>query len=104
MDRRHVSARLNYAELVESIDNTGRIKIHRGHCRPNERATHFWLYTYDHSEVEQNKAAIIGYEKISGMRIGMKESIDEHHLDVRLDHRLNHLLPGDATVGDQLGE
>ena len=85
MDRGHVGSGLDNSKVVETVDHTSRVAAHCRHRSANECTPHLGLHSHDHSEVEQHKPAIVSDEKISRMRIGVEQSVYQHHLDVCFD-------------------
>ena len=95
---------LHEAERVEPIDNASSILLDRRENSAYQREPRRLRNVHDQSEVEQDDPSIIAPQEISRMRIGVEETIDEHHLYIQLHHRAYQIFGIYLAACDQRGE
>src|SRR5688500_9832971 len=100
MNCRYVSTWLDDHQIEEAAYHSGRISRYSYERRAYQDAAHLRIAAHDRSEVDQYEAPIVVDEKIPRMRIGVKQSVHEHHLYVRLDNRLDDSLSAQRSLGD----
>jgi hypothetical protein len=66
------------------------VAANRGKDRRHQVPAHLARHVDHHPEVEQHHLAIGGEEQVPRMRIGVKEPVDEHHLEIELHDGPHH--------------
>ncbi|HET7240117.1 MAG TPA: hypothetical protein VFI77_03090 [Gemmatimonadales bacterium] len=72
-------------ELVEAVDHPDHVQPSRGEHRLNQAAPGLPLHLQHHAEVEQDDPAGRVHQQVAGVRVGVKDAVLQHHLEIKLD-------------------
>ena len=79
-----VRPRLHQAQRVEALHDAGGLVLHGGEYGVDQHFSSFPRDLDHHAEIQQHDPALIIHQDVPGVRVGVEQSIHQHHLDVEL--------------------
>ena len=89
-------------ELVEAVDDPVHVLPHRREHGAHHAGPGLTAHLEHHPEVEQHEPAAGVHQQVAGMRIGVKEAVLQHHLDVDLGDEPEQIGQHHPAAGDAI--